>query len=427
MNGRPLPDLSQRIKDVAGQARGGWWSRMEPRTRRLLGLALAGLLVLSIYWASGSNGPRPRYVTETVARGPLIVAISATGSVQPTNKVDVSSELSGTVRHVRVDYNSQVKVGDVLAELDTDKLKATVESSRSKLAAANAKVIDAKATLVEKERDFDRKRGLEAKRVATTHDFEAAKAAFDRAAAAVTSAEADVGVAAADLKLDETNLSKAFICSPIDGVVLERNVDPGQTVASSFQAPVLFSIAEDLKKMEIRVDVDEADVGKVKVGQTASFTVDAYPGRKFPAAIREIRFAPEVVQGVVTYKAILAIDNSSLLLRPGMTATAEITVEQVEGVLLVPNAALRFSPPAESNSGSEVGLLRRILPGRPQFRAASRPDDTGANRKLWVLRDGVAVSVAVEIGATDGKLTEIKKGEIIEGEKAIVDAAAAAR
>ena len=204
-----------------------------------------------------------RYVTEPATRGNLTVIVTATGSVQPTNKVDVSSELSGTIRKVLVDYNSPVKAGQVLATLDTDKLVATLNSSRAKLAAAQAKAAEAEVTVGEKERELARNKALASTQAVSARDHDQAKAAYDRAITSLASARADVDVAAADLDLGETNLAKASITSPINGVVLTRNVDPGQTVASSLQAPVLFSIAEDLKQMELRVDVDEADVGKV--------------------------------------------------------------------------------------------------------------------------------------------------------------------
>ena len=319
-------------------------------------VALA-LAVAAVWGASGENN-NVRYVTEPATAGNLTVTVTATGSVQPTNKVDVSSELSGTVRRVLVDYNSVVKAGQVLAELDTDKLQATVDKSRANLAAAKARVAEADATVVEKERELARRKALADRQVASIQDLEQAQAAYDRAVASVTSARSDVNVAEAQLKLDEANLAKACICSPIDGIVLRRNVDPGQTVASSFQAPVLFSIAENLKQMQLQVDVDEADVGLVQLGQSAAFGVDAFPDRKFPAVIRDVRYAPETIQGVVTYKAVLNIDNSDLLLRPGMTATAEIKVKEVADALLVPNASLRFTPAqpqAQSQSLLRIG------------------------------------------------------------------------
>ena len=305
------------------------------------------LLAATAIFGSG-QGAEQSFVVEPASRADVTVIITATGSVQPTNQVDVSSELSGTVRNVFVDYNSPVKVGQVLAELDTDKLKATLNSSRARLASARAKVLDVQATLLEKELVYERKKTLATSRISSQQDLDTAKAALDRAAAAVESAKADVGVAEADVQLNETNLVKARIVSPINGIALKRNVDPGQTVASSLQAPVLFTIAEDLTQMEVQVDVDEADVGKVKEGQQGQFSVDAYPDRRFQARIRELRYGSEVVQGVVTYKAVLSTDNAGLLLRPGMTATAEIIVQQVAQALTVPNAALRYAPPCQS-------------------------------------------------------------------------------
>jgi HlyD family secretion protein len=396
------------------------------RWRKLViagGLVAAALVVLVLlYW--GNSVDAARYVTAPVTRGDLKVIVTATGSVQPTNQVDVSSELSGIVRQVLVDDNSPVKVGQVLAELDTDKLKATVESARAKLNAARAKVNEAEVTVLETTREYERKRTLAARNIAAAHDLDTASAAHDRAVAALASAQAEVVVAEADLKLKETDLAKACICSPINGVVLRRNVDPGQTVASSLQAPVLFSIAEDLKQMEVQVDVDEADVGKVEEGQKATFSVDAYPDRRFPATIRELRFAAETVQGVVTYKAVLTVDNSELLLRPGMTATAQITVHEVANALLVPNAALRFSPPAEEPA-AQGGFLKKLLPGMPRFRPPSAREETGPARQVWVIRAGAPAAVPVVVGATDGNRTEILEGQIKPGDAVIVDLATA--
>jgi len=383
------------------------------------GAGIAALLVAALIWSSLRGESAIRYTTEPATRQELVVRVTATGSVQPINQVDVSSELSGTVRRVLVDFNSPVKSGETLAELDTDKLKATLESSRAKVAAAKARVLDAEATVIEKQRELMRKRALANKQFTSTADLELAQAAYDRSEAALASTKADVGVAQADLTLNETNLAKACICSPINGIVLQRNVDPGQTVAASLQAPVLFTIAEDLRQMELQVNVDEADVGNVRPGQQASFTVDAYSDRKFPASIRDVRFASETVQGVVTYKAVLNVDNSELLLRPGMTATAEIKAIEIANALVVPNAALRFSPPA-GDAGQKRSLLQRILPGRPQFRAASKREVASADRTLYVLRDGAAVEVRVRTGASDGRFTEIVSGEIKAGDALIV-------
>lgn len=420
MNRPVSPTERLNIESVLRMASGGrtaWFKRWYLA-------AAAAIALLAALWLAlaGSSGTSITYATDPTTRGALTVIVTATGSVQPTNQVDVSSELSGIVRNVLVDYNSPVKVGQVLAQLDTDKLTATVDSSRAKVAAARAKVGEAEATVVEKEQDYNRKQALVEKRITSNLDFEVARAAYRRAVAVLESVRADVAVATADLKLNETNLAKASIYSPINGVVLARNVDPGQTVASSFQAPVLFSIAEDLSQMEVQVDVDEADIGTVSEGQKATFTVDAYPDRKFQAEIRQLRFGSEIVQGVVTYKAVLATDNSQLLLRPGMTATAEIKVQHIDDTLLIANAALRFSPPSEGTAKQDGGLLTRLLPGRPRFRPASSKEQSGPNRTVWTLRNGTPVPLNVVIGATDGKRTQIVQGDIAAGLPIIVDA-----
>jgi HlyD family secretion protein len=395
--------------------------------KRLIWASVAAivLLIAAAIALRGGTEAEQSFVVEPASRTDLTVAITATGSVQPTKQIDVSSELSGTVRAVSVDFNSPVKVGQVLAELDTDKLKATLKSSRARLASIKAKVVDAEATLAERKLMYERKSALATSRVASLQDVDTAKAAYDRAAAAVESAKAEVGVAEADIELNETNLQKSRIVSPIDGVILKRNVDPGQTVASSFQAPILFTIAEDLTQMEIQVDVDEADVGKVKEGQLGTFSVDAFPDQKFQARIREVRYGSEVVQGVVTYKAVLTTDNSALLLRPGMTATAEIVVERAASVLTVPNAALRYAPPVSQSS--EQSLLQRlgIIRRGPRFRQASRRDEGGPNRRVWILKNGAPSAVSVVVGASNGRRTIIVKGDLDEGQGVIVDSTTA--
>lgn len=382
-------------------------------------LVVAALVIwAAISMRSGSGGVR--YVTDPATRGSLVVTVTATGSVQPTNKVDISSELSGTVRKVNVDFNDTVVAGQVLAVLDTDKLKATVSNSRAKLASAKAKVTEAQATVIEKERDLSRRKALAEKLAESLQNRDAAQAAFDRAKAALESAYADVSVAEADLAINETNLAKATITTPISGVVLKRNIDPGSTVATTLQASTLFTIAEDLKKMEVQVDIDEADVGKVKSDQKATFSVDAHPDRKFPAAIRYVRFGSETVSGVVTYKGVLTIDNAELLLRPGMTATAEIRTAEIEDALLVANSALRYSPPAAPKS-EQRSFLKRLMPGPPAMRPASTREESGRDRTLWVLRDDKLEQVKVAVGASDGKRTEVLSGDLHPGDAVVVD------
>jgi HlyD family secretion protein len=410
-------DMHPDVETVLAAGRSGRTSRFV----RFLAAAIVitGAVAIGWMWLAGGAKQTVGYTSTPAARGNLVVVVTATGSVQPTNLVEVSSELSGTIRSVLVDYNSTVKQGQVLAELDTDKLEAEVEAARANLSAAQARVANAEATLQEARADYDRKQALAGRNVASTYDLEKAKATYERAVAALAISRADADVAKSDLKLKDINLTKACICSPIDGVVLSRSVDPGQTVAATLQAPVLFEIAEDLKEMEVQVDVDEADIGALRDGQHSTFTVDAYPDQTFSGTVRVVHFGSEVVQGVVTYKVILTTDNSAMLLRPGMTATADITVREVTDALLVPNAALRFTPPLAEEEDTR-SLISRLLPGPPRFREASRDDET-AGRRVWVLRDGAPVAVLVETGATDGARTEITGGNLSAGDQVIVD------
>lgn len=398
-----------------------------PWHRRLLWWGLAALvpaLVLgALLWSPGQD-PAPRYVTAEARRGDLTVTVTATGTLQPVNQVEVGTEVSGTIETVEVDYNDRVRVGQVLARLDTDKLQAQERQSEAALALARAGVREAEATLVETRNKLARIKELSAKGLASQEDRDAAEAAHARAQAALAVARAKVVQAEAQLDADRTALEKAVIRSPIDGIVLKRQVEPGQTVAASLQTPVLFTLAENLAQMELNAAVDEVDVGQVAAGQQASFSVDAYPERRFPATVTQVRYAPEEVDGVVTYGTVLAVDNSELLLRPGMTATVDIVVARREDALLVPNAALRFSPPRRASGGSgSRSLFSRLFP-RPPARQPRQPDEAEERTRVWVLDGGQARPVHVKAGASDGQMTEILAGELAAGAKVIVDVAA---
>jgi len=405
---------SDDVRSALGVGRRRLW-------RRLVWPVAALALVLSAaadWWLLAGAAPQQSFVTEPAQRQPLTVQATATGAIEPVNQVDVSSELSGIVRTVFVDHNASVKKGEPLAELDTDRLKAQVDRARAGLVVAEAQVATAQATIAERQRDLDRAKRLSVGGIASEQALETAQAAHDRAVAGLASAQAAVKVAAADLKLSETDLDKAAILSPIDGVVLKRSVEPGQTVASSFQAPVLFTLADDLSRMQVEVDVDEADVGQVREGQQATFTVDAYPDLTFPAVVEQVRYAPQTVEGVVTYTAILKVDNSDLKLRPGMTATALITVNHIPDALTVPNAALRFRPP-EEDATPRRSFLRSIMPGPPSFRPPSKQEEPHGKRTLYVLREGKPAKVTVEAGVTDGRFTEVKTGDLKAGDQVI--------
>ena len=378
-----------------------------------------------VFWqVQRSNATSVRYVTEPVMRGDITVIVTATGTVEPTTTVEISSELSGTITTVNVDFNDVVVEGEVLAQLDTAQLEATVAHARAARDAAAARVAQARVTLNETREARDRTLQLEERGITTREALLAAVSAHERAVAALEIAEADLAVAEADLRVNETNLAKACICSPINGIVLQRNVDPGQIVAASFAAPVLFTLAEDLRRMELLVDIDEADVGMVEIGDPATFTVEAWRDLAFPAVISELRFAPETVDGVVTYGAVLAIANEQLLLRPGMTAVADITVDEVTDTLRVPNAALRFVPPADESEDTEAGsgLLGMLFRDTPGSGGASQNLSTQpGQRQIWVLRDAEAVQVQIATGATDGLRTQVLGGDIAEGDLVITD------
>jgi HlyD family secretion protein len=395
-----------------GAARRRW-----PRWIAFGGIVLA-LAAIGLWWWSATTTAGPVYVTAPVKYADLEVQVTATGSVEPTDEVQVSSELSGTVRQVAADYNDHVSAGQLLAKLDTDKLQATVDHAQATLAAAKAMADQAAATLTEAQSGYNRVGELVKRGSGTEQGLETARAALARGQAAVASAAANVQVAEADLKLDRANLAKAAITSPIDGIVLSRNVEVGQIVASSLQAPVLFTLASDLAHMELDVDIDEADIGKVTAGNQAEFTVEAYPNRRFPAVISQVRYAPETIDGVVTYQAVLSVDNADLALRPGMTATAVITVATVKHALVVPNAALRFTPPApkaESSGSGFVGMLIRP----PHVEQTTPAPAAGGTQRIWVLKNGTATAVDVVVGETDGTVTQIASGGLQAGDAVI--------
>lgn len=392
-------------------------------------LACGGTLVVV---RSRGQDAAARYETAAVRRGSLRVTVSATGTIEPTNKVDVGSELSGLIEAMSVDENDHVTKGQVLARLDLSKLNDAITRSEAALASAEAKVLQARATAKESRAKVTRLRTvakLSGGKVPSSTEMETAEATASRADADIHATEAAVSEARATLSSDRTNLAKASIRSPIDGIVLTRKMAPGQTVAASFETPVLFTIAEDLSKMELQVSVDEADVGQVREGQAATFTVDAYPGRSYPATITRVGFGSKTTDGVVSYKTILRVENDDLSLRPGMTATAEIVTAQRSDVLLVPNEALRFSPKEDAPAARGRGLVGSLLPGpppeHPTRKVATKSVET-ATRAVWILQDGEPLRVEVATGSTDGRETEVTGGHLAAGGRVVTDAVTAA-
>lgn len=416
-----------------------WW-------RRYLRWIIIGVVVLlavlllsrCVFGGSGEV----HYATDTVQRGNLTVTVSATGKLAPTNQVDVGSELSGLVETVAVDVNDHVVKGQALAMLDPSRLDDSIKQSQAALNAAQAAVAQAQATMQQDRAQLARLQEvsrLSGGRVPAKTEMEQAEAAVARDVANVRAAQANVASAQAALSSNVTQRYKSVIRSPVNGVVLARQVEPGSTVAASFNSPTLFVIAEDLSAMKLDVAIDEADVGEVQGGQPAVFTVDAFPGRSFPATITRVDLgsnlsaqsstttsAATTSSQVVSYNAELSVSNPDLKLRPGMTATAEITTRSKPNVLLVPNAALRFTPvttptPAASNSGGIAGALvpRR---GRRGAGGGQGPDagTAGPQQTVYVLGDdGKPQPVPVTVGDTNGTVTEVTGGELKPGMKVI--------
>ncbi len=385
------------------------------------GVVLVAIAV-AVWQMRRSASAAPHYSTQVAARGNLTLIVTANGTIQPTRSINIGSELSGTVLAVNVDVNDQVRKGEVLVVLDTAKLKDQILRSRATLAAARAKVAQTAATITEAKASLGRLQEvalLSGGKVPSKGELDTGRAVLERAIADDASARAGVLDALAALSTDEINLSKASIVAPSDGVILTRSVDPGNAVAASLQAVTLFTEADDLSKLRLWVYVDEADVGSVKVGQNATFTVSAYLNRNYPARVTRVGFGSTITDNVVTYLTYLDVDNSDLSLRPGMTATASIIAQHRTNVLLVPNTALRFTPTtATADQGPSPGSAPSLIPRMPQNstkKSAAAGASTALAKAVWVLRNGVAVSVPVTPGISDGRMTEITGGGLQPG------------
>ncbi len=407
--------------------------------RRPLPWVIAAAVVLGAagtwWWLSSrAASAAPRYSTRAVGRGNLTLLVTANGTIQPTRSINIGSELSGTVLKVNVDVNDRIKKGQVLVVLDPAKLKDQVLRSQATVTAADAKVAQTAATIVEARAALGRLEEvarLSAGKVPSKTELDRGRATLARALADDASARAGVSDAKAAASTDQINLSKASITSPADGVVLTRNVDPGNAVAASLQAVTLFTVAEDLSKLRLWVYVDEADVGSVKVGQDATFTVSAYLSRNYPARITRVGFGSTITDNVVTYLTYLDVDNADLSLRPGMTATATITANRRNDVLLVPNTALRFTPTTVADPGAKKSIASSLLPRMPSSNTR-RPAAAGAStanaKQVWVLPadgKGAPIAVAVIPGISDGHMTEITGGDLKAGMQVITDQKAA--
>ena len=415
-----------------------WWTRRGKWAAIVVGIVLLALLLTRCFGGSA----KADYQTGEVTRGDLSVTVSATGNLAPTNQIDVGSEISGIVERVRAEVNDRVAKGQPLAEIDTSRLDDAVTQSRAALASNLASVGQARATLDEAQAQLARFREvsrLSGGRVPAKSELSSQAAAVARAVSALRSAQANVVSAQAQLSSNQTQVNKALIRSPVSGVVLKRSVDQGQTVQASFNTPSLFIIAEDLTRMKLEVAVDEADVGQVREGQPASFTVDAYPGRSFPATITRVNLGAKNLVGssssttttastsnVVSYVANLTLSNADLILRPGMTATATIQTAGEKNALLVPNAALRFTPPTDTAAQKKTGISIRPPDARQARKPQVRGIGAGSRQTVYVREDDNSLrAVSVVTGRTNGRVTAVT-GDLKTGDKVVTGVKAAA-
>lgn len=377
-------------------------------------IALALLLVAGIaIFTYLRRAPEITYRTARIQRGTIVSGVSATGNVSAVTTVQVGTQVSGTIHKLYVDYNSPVKKGQPIAEIDPSLFRAAVEQSRGNNLVARANLQKARVVLVDAERTMKRNSTLLKEGVISQGDFDTAETAYQSARAAVEAAQGTVAQTEGALMQARTNLNYSIIRSPVDGIVISRAVDVGQTVAASFQTPTLFTIAQDLTKMQIEVSVDEADISSIRQSQTVTFSVDSYPERSFRGRVTQIRNAPVITQNVVTYVVLVTVDNSDLKLKPGMTANVTIEVARKGSVLRLPLAALRFRPRSATDAGTTP---------RPRNSTATRPPQqaTGEQR-VHILREGKPVAIGIRTGIADDSAIELTGGALKEGDLVVIE------
>lgn len=380
------------------------------RSWTILGVGVM-LIAIYLFFTRDSQQMEYRYVTEALKRSDLSLTVSASGYIQPLESVDIGTEVSGTIEEIYVDYNDQVKKGQLLARLDTtkyqsayDKVKAALQMAKASLKSAEAKYFQAQTTIERYKKLKSSSKGT----LPTQSDWDREWANYLLAKAQIANAQAQIEQASHSVKAAQYDLERTKIYSPIEGTVLVRNVDPGQTVAATFQTPILFSIAKDLRKMELQISIDEADIGKIKAGQKASFSVDAYPDATFNATIRQVRINSEVLESVVTYKAIMEVDNKELLLKPGMSVDADIVTKMLKDAFVVKRAALLFipvKPKSRSLFGGERDYMIKVDP----------------KQHIWILEEGVPKKVYVKVLGSNGPSSAIETSKLQEGQKIIIN------
>ena len=358
----------------------------------------AAVLGIAAWMLFKNESDEPKFKTEKIMRGHIIETVTASGTVNPVTTVLVGTQVSGTVKNIYADFNSPVKKGQLIAQIDPARFEAEVEQARANLLSTKADAERTEANLIDAERKLERNRKLFSDNLVSKNDMDTSETNYETAKAQVSASKAQVAQAEATLKIAETNLRYTRILSPVDGIVVSRNVDVGQTVAASFQTPTLFTIAQDLTKMQIDTNVDEADIGKVSAGQNVEFNVDAYPDITFKGKVSQVRNAPITIQNVVTYDVVIKVDNPELQLKPGMTANVSIVLSIKKDVLKISNAALRFSPDVKDKSRTQQ-----------------------KGRGVWIIENKTPKRIPVAVGISDGNYSELLSGEIREGQEIIVE------
>ncbi len=390
----------------------------------ILGVVGIGLAIGGYVFFNGERQAPIRYRTGGVDRGAVVSIVSATGTINPVVSVQVGTQVSGMIKSLHADFNSRVKAGDMVAVIEPEPFKARRDQAASNLEMARSNVARAKTDLAQRKRELDRVQSLVAQQFVSQNDVDVALTNYQSAEAQVKVVEAQVKQAEAALNFAELELKYTEIRSPVDGIVMARNVEVGQTVAASFATPNLFLIALDLTEMQVDTNVSESDIGGMTEGMEAIFTVDAYPGVRFAGTIRQVRLAPINVQNVVTYNVVVAVNNQGLRLKPGMTANVSIIVAQKDQVLKVPNAALRFNPPQNdraeglTSEGKSVMAEERSVGGKP---VVGPVDSGGQARKIWKLGEsGDLEPMIIQTGISDGVSTEVVAGPLAEGDMVVV-------
>lgn len=388
----------------------------------LIGLAvIIGSILYFTVFKNKSSNQEYNYNTQKVKQGDLDISVMATGNLNPTNSVDIGIEVSGTIKDIYVDFNDNVEVGQVLAKLDTTKLKARVDSSKASLAIAKANLKENEVNVKSSKLNYERTKKMfkqSGGKYPSQNELDDSMFSYDSALASYEAAKANVMQAQYNLQTDEEDLSKAVVKSSIKGIVLNRAVEEGQTVAASMSTPTLFTLAKDLSKMDLIVSIDEADVADIVEGLNVSFTVDAYPSEVFRGKVKQVRFNPISESGVVTYETVALVENEKLLLRPGMTASAKIMTKQLKNKMLVPNSALRFRPTVIN---TEVKKDVRLVgpPKRERKGKDAKELGTITFKQLYILENGKPKAIRVKVLESDGKFTNIESRELKIGDEVI--------